>query len=50
MSTARWGLGGLLLALAGGVSAQAYGPPISLEQARKVYAAADAEARKTTGQ
>jgi len=26
--------------------AQAYGPPITLEQARKVYAAADAEARK----
>jgi glc operon protein GlcG len=26
--------------------AQAYGPPITLEQARKVYAASDAEARK----
>lgn len=28
------------------VQAQAYGPPITLDQARKVYAAADAEARK----
>src|SRR5688572_3728421 len=35
-----------LLAVAGGAQAQAYGPPITLEQARKVYAAADAEARK----
>ncbi len=29
-----------------GAQAQAYGPPITLDQARKVYAAADAEARK----
>ena len=32
--------------VATGAQAQAYGPPITLEQARKVYAAADAEARK----
>jgi glc operon protein GlcG len=35
-----------LLLVASGVQAQAYGPPITLEQARKAYAAADAEARK----
>lgn len=35
-----------LFVVASGVQAQAYGPPITLEQARKVYAAADAEARK----
>jgi uncharacterized protein GlcG (DUF336 family) len=35
-----------LCCAAGGAHAQAYGPPITLEQARKVYAAADAEARK----
>jgi uncharacterized protein GlcG (DUF336 family) len=32
--------------VATGAQAQAYGPPITLDQARKVYAAADAEARK----
>ena len=36
---------GLCIA-ATGAQAQAYGPPITLDQARKVYAAADAEARK----
>lgn len=46
MSVGRFGLGGLLLAFAGAALGQAYGPPITLEQARKVYAAADAEARK----
>ena len=35
-----------LFLVASGAQAQAYGPPITLEQARKVYAAADAEARK----
>lgn len=37
---------GLFLGVATGAQAQAYGPPITLEQARAVYAAADAEARK----
>ena len=38
---------GLVLALAAvDAGAQAYGPPITLEQARKVMAAAEAEARK----
>jgi glc operon protein GlcG len=37
---AAWCLG------ATGAQAQAYGAPITLDQARKVYAAADAEARK----
>jgi hypothetical protein len=32
--------------VATGAQAQAYGAPITLDQARKVYAAADAEARK----
>ncbi len=35
-----------LCLVATGAQAQAYGPPITLDQARKVYAAADAEARK----
>lgn len=35
-----------LLLGAAGAHAQSYGPPITLEQARKAYAAADAEARK----
>src|SRR5687767_7378386 len=38
------------LCMATGAQAQAYGPPITLEQARKVYAAADAEARKNKWQ
>lgn len=38
--------GALLAAVAVGAHAQAYGPPITLEQARKVMAAAEAEARK----
>lgn len=37
----------LLLAAAGAAKAQTpYGPPITLEQARKVYAAAEAEAKR----
>ena len=35
-----------VMAFATFAQAQAYGPPITLEQARKVYAASDAEARK----
>lgn len=35
-----------LFAVATAVQAQAYGPPITLDQARKIYAGADAEARK----
>jgi uncharacterized protein GlcG (DUF336 family) len=36
----------VLLIVATGAQAQAYGAPITLDQARKAYAAADAEARK----
>jgi glc operon protein GlcG len=36
----------VLLIVATGAQAQAYGPPITLDQARKAYAAADVEARK----
>lgn len=39
-------VGALLAAVAVCANAQAYGPPISLEQARKVLATAEAEARK----
>ena len=39
-------LGALLAVAAFGANAQAYGPPITLEQARKVLAAGEAEARK----
>jgi uncharacterized protein GlcG (DUF336 family) len=35
-----------LFAVANAAQSQAYGPPITLDQARKIYAAADAEARK----
>jgi glc operon protein GlcG len=35
-----------VMAFATFAQAQAYGPPITLDQARKVYAASDAEARK----
>lgn len=45
-SGANFLCGALLLALASTAQAQAYGAPITLDQARKVYAAADAEARK----
>ena len=37
---------GVLLSVATAAQAQAYGPPITLDQARKAYAASDAEARK----
>lgn len=39
-------VGTLLLAAATFANAQAYGPPITLEQARKVLAAAEAESRR----
>jgi glc operon protein GlcG len=39
-------LASLLVLAASGASAQSYGPPITLEQARKAMAAAEAEARK----
>ena len=39
-------LASMLVLAASGASAQSYGPPITLEQARKAMAAAEAEARK----